>query len=84
MPRKDETIAAPNHVVSNLEEIGRHIIETHDIETDVQDGPAPRTIAIEYFVQWYLEQHSGIFNVSKPAETDGNRNVTYTGSSSNE
>ena len=84
MARKDETIAAPSHVVSNVEEIGRHIAETHDIETSVEDGPAPRSVAIEYFVEWYLQQHSGNFNVSKPADSDGNRNVTYTGSNSNE
>lgn len=83
MVRQDETVAAPSHVISNLGEIGRHLIDIHDIETDVHDGPAPKTVAVEYFVEWYLEHNAEQFDIS-PAASDGNHNITYTGSDSNE
>lgn len=77
--RKSNTIATDSHIISNCEEIGRALIDIHDIETDIQDGPAPTAIALEYLVEGFVEQRAELFDVKKRAE-DGKTHVIYTGS----
>ena len=77
--RTANTIALETHVVSNLEEIGRQIIDINDIETDVQDGPTPKAVAVEYLVTEYVQQHHRQFDVTQAA-SDGKREIVYTGS----
>ena len=81
--RGKASITTKPHVVSNCEEIGRCLIDQNDIETDIEDGPAEKTIAVEHMIEAFVDQHPRLFK-KKPAGEDGETQVVYIGSESDE
>ena len=78
MVRKQNTVAAPSNVISDIEEVGRAIIDINDIETDVQDGPAPKRVALKHLTTAFIENNPQLFEFKNDAR-DGRQQVVYNG-----
>jgi len=78
MTRQENSVTIPSDVTGNIHKIGKAIIDIHGIETDVQDGPAPRSVAVEYLTDAFIENNLNLFE-RKPDAHDGKRQVIYNG-----
>jgi hypothetical protein len=78
-----DSIKAKSYAVSNFQEVGRAIMDLNDIEDDPENDISPKTIALEYLTEGFIENHRELFD-SKPAGENGERQIVYVGSESNE